>query len=293
MFFKKRNAQDLWKKDSRKLLKTFIIWSLIGYMFYVVLGICHGVLTLRSISYSILRGAFLNGYIPINLPLWFLFTLFWVRLIANLILPKQSNRYMVVRVIGIVILGCVIAFVANKYNHRLLPYWIANISTGLCFFTLGYVMHGHEKKRWISIPSVLMYIFFCVKGFHIVNMFDNKLITGNYLLWIPTALTCIVTFNSFCRFLYRFVKIKFIEEIGNNAMSIYVSHALIYVTIEKLLSNLQIQLSWQTMLCVMLVAYAILLPFFCKFLKTELYMKIYSISFNFFGKKINDEQENA
>ena len=66
-----------------------------------------------------------------------------------------------------------------------------------------------------------------------------------------------------------------------------------FVTIEKLLSSLQIQLSWQTMLCVMLVAYAILLPFFCKFLKTELYKKIYSISFNIFGKKINDEQENT
>lgn len=66
-----------------------------------------------------------------------------------------------------------------------------------------------------------------------------------------------------------------------------------FVTIEKLLSSLQIQLSWQTMLCVMLVAYTILLPFFCKFLKTELYKKIYSISFNIFGKKINDEQENT
>ena len=63
-FFKKRSTKDLWKKDSQKLLKTFVIWSAIGYLFFLLFGCINDTLTLRGATYSIMRGLFLRGQMP-------------------------------------------------------------------------------------------------------------------------------------------------------------------------------------------------------------------------------------
>ncbi len=78
-FFEKRPMKESLSKDARKLLLTFVIWSAIGYTFYLLFGTLNHSLTLRSATYSIARGLFLTGKVPINEPLWFLLTLFGVR----------------------------------------------------------------------------------------------------------------------------------------------------------------------------------------------------------------------
>lgn len=90
MFFKKSSLRDQVQKDCKKILRTFLLWSLIGYIFYIFIGIFQDTLTLRSATYSVIRGLFLTGKIPINDALWFLLTLLIVRCIANLFLPKKK-----------------------------------------------------------------------------------------------------------------------------------------------------------------------------------------------------------
>jgi fucose 4-O-acetylase-like acetyltransferase len=275
-FFKKQSTKQLWKKDSQKLLKTFVIWSAIGYVFFLLLGWMNDTLTLRRATYSILRGLFLRGQVPINGPLWFLLSLFGVRMVANWLLPKRDEQFAWLRIIAVVLIGYVVSYLAYRFDHRLLPYWVANGASGLSFFALGYAMRDWEAKWWVVVPCMIVYIVGCVVGFPIVGMWCNTLFNGNYLLTIPIAFCCIVFFNAVCRFVCQYIHLKPIEWVGKNALTFYVVHGLIYVTLRQIFINSDAQISSLKLLGIILLTYAIILPLFVviinKFKKRELYV---------------------
>lgn len=203
--------KELWIKDSKKLLSTFIVWSAIGYVLYILFSYLQHTLTLKGATYSIVRRLFLNGQVSINDPLWFLLTLFGVRFIANFILPERGVKYLSVKILTIVAIGYVIAYFTYRFNHRLLPYWVGNGAAGFAFFTMGYALKDHEREWWIAVPSILVYLVCSIVGFPMVDMLFNKLLSGNYLLWIPVALCSIVSFNTICQFICKYVYVRPLE----------------------------------------------------------------------------------
>ena len=263
-FFKKSSVKELFKKDSKKLLKTFAIWSAIGYVFYLLLGLMSDSLTLRNTTYSIARRLFLWGQIPINGPLWFLLTLFGVCFIGNKILPEKEEKYMWLKIFLVVLVGYLASYLAYRFNHHLLPYWIANGVAGLSFFALGYAMRDLETKCWLIVPCAIVYVLGCVFGFPMVEMLSNNLLEGNYLLWIPVTFCCIFSFNSLCKYICKNVRLFFVEYIGQNAMLIYLSHALIYVTISKLCEINEVSASCNFLFVLIILGYTLFLPILLK-----------------------------
>ena len=262
-FFKKTSTKDLWKKDSQKLLKTFVIWSAIGYIFYLLIGLLNDSLTLRNTTYSIVRGLFLTGKVPINTPLWFLLTLFGVRFVAKKLLPERGDRYTWVKIVSIVLVGYAICYLAYHFNHRLMPYWVANGAAGLGFFTVGYAMRDYEQKWWVIVPCILVYILGCVLGFPIVDMLPNQLVAGNYLFWIPSAFCCIIVYNTLYQWIYKFIRIKPIELVGQNAMVIYVVHCMLFVGVSTVFEYFDVPISSGWLFAVIILAYALFLPICC------------------------------
>ncbi len=262
-FFKKRPYKELLAKDSRKLLLTFVIWSAIGYVFYLVFGALQHSLTLRGSTYSIIRGLFLTGKIPINDPLWFLLTLFGVRLIANWALPEYDKKWRWIRITGIIVIGYLVSYACYRWNHALLPYWVANGAAGLAFFSLGYLLRDYESKWWLFIPCIFVFLICCFIGFPMVNMMFNKLIAGIYLLWIPVALCGIITFNTLCKGISRYVRIKPLELAGQRAMTIYVTHILILLTCTFVVDYFGIKQCDPFILWIILGAYIVFLPVLC------------------------------
>lgn len=259
-FFQKRSMKELWQKDSQKLLKTFVIWSFVGYALFLLFGWLNDSLTLRNTTYSVVRGLFLTGKVPINTPLWFLLTLFGVRFVANWLLPERGDRFAWVRVAAIVVIGYAISYFAYRIDHRLLPYWVANGSAGLAFFAMGYALRDWEQKWWLVVPCAVVYVLCCVLGFTHVDMLHNELKNGFYLLWIPVSLCCIVAFNGFCRILYKYVRIIPFEWIGQYAMPIYVTHYILLEFFFALMRYFNIHQSYSWLLCLVFFVY-MLIPF--------------------------------
>ena len=269
-FFKKKNLRDEWKKDSQKLLRPFLTWSGIGFILYVITQISDQTLTLRSVTYDVLRGLFIAGNIQLNTPLWFLLTLFIVRQIANYLLPRDDDGFYWPKSVLVILGGYGIAFGAYCYNCPILPLWIGNGTAGLAFFALGYCMHKCEKKWWLVVPCALCYVVLCVLGFPNYDMRSNW--CGNamiYLVNLPACFAGIVTFNMLCRLISTYatnVSIPF-EIIGKYAMIIYVSHGLIFESIRRLIPCLDIfeSISFTIVFWIIMGAYVVLLPLFCYF----------------------------
>lgn len=264
-FFSKRSIADEWKKDWSKLMLQFLIWSAFGYILYVVFCHIEGTFSIRQITYRVLKTFFLTGRIPINGPLWFLFTLWGVRQIANIILPKKESKYYWIQCISIIILGYIVSYAAYRYNHRLLPYWVGNGAAGLSFFTMGYCLQKYETKWWLIIPCVIGYLACCIWGFSVVSMSSNMLRTGTYLLNIPECLCGIVVFNVLCRLVSKYLPFLShpFEYVGIYAMIIYVSHGLLYQTISKILYDFELTNLMPYALWIILGSYVIFLPLFC------------------------------
>ena len=204
-FFQKRSIKDLLVKDYRKLMRTFLIWSLVGYMFYLLLGVYDHTLTLHDALYTPTRRFFFYGFIAINSPLWFLITLIGVRFVANILLPQNDDQYKHYKYAAIVLCGALIAFGCHVYDNPLVPLWVANGAAGLAFFTIGYWLHNYERCTWLLIPCVLGYIISCILGWNSVCMHTNELLDGYYLLWFPSALCGIICFNAVCGYLCEWI----------------------------------------------------------------------------------------
>lgn len=285
-FFKQQRISILWQRDWQKLFKPFLLWSVIGYIMYILFGWLNNSITLYSATFAIIKGAIATGSIPVNGPLWFLSTLFIVRFFANIVLPKQTEKCFWLKIIGIILAGYIVAFLTYKFDYRFVPLWVGNGVAGLIFFCLGYAFSKYEKYWWVIIPCCIVYVICCFSEFPIVDMKYNKLCGGDYLLWIPISYCSIVSFNAICKILYKYIRIKPIELIGQYAMPIFVTHVLFIASVKFFITYFDITISSTMLLYVILLTLVIFLPITCKFFDSKIYQSIINSKY-FFYNKIN------
>lgn len=171
-------------------LWPFFEYSVIGYIVYVFTLIVSGddnwihtiLIPIKSLLYY--------GSIPINYPLYFLLSLFMVRLIAKPIVEAKSS----VLIIG-VSLFCFLTVFFNSYNIAEPNYWV-NVVTGTAFFLLGYVFRDIQYMKLIRIVATVSYILLEMFAFSSVEMRHNLLESGSYLVWPIICLSGIILSNN-------------------------------------------------------------------------------------------------
>lgn len=271
-FFEKRGIAELWHKDYKKLLRTFIVLSIVGYGCFLLLGCYDNSLTFKDIIYTPTRRFFFHGFIAINSPLWFLLSLVAIRFLANITLPQREDSYFHLKCVLLFVSAAMIATLAFFFRNPLLPLWIANIASGLAFFSLGYWLHDYEQKIWLMCVCVLGYACSCVWGWNSVCMHTNVLLEGHYLLWFPSALCGIVVVNNACRLYVRIgeqippprsSRYGLLGAVEKYAMPIYVTHSFIRYPIERILVHTNHLLPWVETLLIICLGYVLLLPPIC------------------------------
>lgn len=274
-FFTRREPLALLQKDTKKLLRPLIIWSLIGYVIYVFFCVLDGTFSIRQVTYRVLKTFFLEGYVQFNTPLWYLLTLLGVRQIANIILPEKGDRLYWLQIIAIILFGYILSFLCFCWDFRLKPQWIANGASGLAFFTMGYSLQKYETKYWLWIPCAIAFIACCIWGFSMVNMKSNTLlyecISQCYLLNMPECFAGIVVFNLACRAIAKYLPYVSwpFEKVGVFAMIIYVSHGILYKSIQKILYLYELTELRPYGLWIIVGVYILFLPLLC-FLSTKI-----------------------
>lgn len=265
-FFAKRTMAEEWVKDSRKLIYEFAFWSAVGYALHLFFHRLAHNLVWRDATYGIFKEFLMEGHIQLNMPLWFLLTLFLVRQVANCILPDKEDKDSWLKCVVIALIGYGIAFACYHFNLRAqsLPLYMANSASGLACFALGYGLSKYETKWWMIAPCALGYLACCIWGFPGVGMRENVCASSLvYLITLPASLCGIVTFNGLCRLCSRylsFVTAPF-EFCGKYAMIIYVSHGLVYAAVLLLFDIYGLPSLRPYTLWLILGAYALTIPF--------------------------------
>lgn len=213
MFFKVGNNKDVIEKSAKRLIKPFLIYSLVGHVCYCFLSYMKG-----NLSLSVLvpyRYLLLTGSIPGNLPLWFLLSLFGCRVIFNFAMSRKIPAVLVASTSLVVV--CLLH--AIGFNH---PYYVANVITGLLFMSLGYIITKHNA---ITPPILAVCIIIYIASLFypsFVGMRSNHLYYGVYLLWILYSLAGIIVVNKIVNKAEQLFSC--IKPIGQYSMQIYCIH---------------------------------------------------------------------
>lgn len=219
------------RKGFKKFIIPFLKWGLIGYGVYLVIQAVNGTWSVDTCINNVWNTFYIYGYIPINTPSWFILSLFAVRVISQSLI-KWSVPPALIMVVGIAL-----GYLFHLWNNPQVPFYLANISMGIAFYMMGYRFSRWESHKWLFVACAVGYVSFLVFGCSIVGHHRNILLEGHYLLWPLFAYCGIITFNNVCRYLdglisrSRFSHFRPLSFIGRNAMTLLVSHALIYAPI--------------------------------------------------------------
>lgn len=258
MMFRPKEMKDEMRNGWKKLIVTFIIWSFIGWLAHIGWQWFSGDLTPRIAFYSPLRSLLLSASVPLNGAVWFLPILFLVRVIGNWLLNKN------VRAEWILLGSALCLFAIKLINLRFMPVYISGTAWGMFFFASGYLLRGQETNKWIASIAAILFVaslftdippVYCKSGTPLI-----------YALWFPACVAGCVTFNNVCRMLGLFV-VKFnlrrgvLQYVGINALNFYVPHKIIFHIGFNLILWYKAEWysTWQG-LCIVLVAYAVILP---------------------------------
>lgn len=221
MLFRPKDVGLEWKSGLRKLIKTWVIWTAIGYVVNLCWMWFDGDISWRSAVYSPIRSLILSCSMPINEALWFIPVLFLVRGLGNWCLQKMSVVWLVISSLVVSIFICLIRF-------RLIPVWISGTAWGVFFFAVGYLLKGKETNRWIAIVSAIGFVFSIFSCVSLV--WNGGQPMWAQVLWYPSCICGIVSFNNFCRALTYKDKYTWpiLTYVGRNAMNFYVPHAIVF-----------------------------------------------------------------
>ena len=231
MFFKQRNQSALLRKDISKLIRYFVVYSIIGWFVWSICGLVEGTLQLKDCFIKPVYEFIHRGSIHANGPLWFLLSLFFVRQCSNFFLNKKFSPL----IISIVCYGIgFILYVLGWHNHS---WWLGNIFTGLCFFLMGYWLKDKEAQKVVFLLSIIIYGFvlyaYCcgwIMKFPYLYMHANNISGGfYYLLFFPMALAGIIVTNNIFRLLSKQVRFRVLKYIGSNSMYFYVIHWILMI----------------------------------------------------------------
>lgn len=245
-----KTIREVCISSARRLLVPFVLFTIIGYIWFGAQSIGLSVTDLKYWWWPI-RQIFAIGRVEGNGPLWFLLSLFLVRVIFQ---ATQNKRWAQISLVAVCIL---IAFLSNYFSLR--PRTISNVALGIIFYGAGVLLRDIQYSKWVGGASVCIwivsYIFMSLFGWHLVDFSFNTTVIGNHIVWLVNCVFACVAVN----FIFR--KIPPISGIlswlGRNSMTFLCVHALIYESLYtycfshlELSAYLQLGIYWSSIIVI-------------------------------------------
>lgn len=213
-----------------KFLRPYAALMLIGYIGHVLSLIYQHDYNWTHYLLSPIKECVLGGGVHSwALPLWFLVTLFGVKIVAVWILGK--NKWGGVLICGLI--GWILAIVGSHYKE-LRPYYMVNLFPALFFYGLGAKMKEMQFRRSVFLIALIaMAASFVFPS--IVDFRTNRVMGGYYALWLIYALAGIIVFNNLAKRINK--SIWPITNIGRNSMYWFLIHWVVLKTVSPILRN--------------------------------------------------------
>lgn len=221
------NMKKIFGKGVKRLLVPYVTFGFVAWLLVAIINFFNGDLHINYL-YGQIGELFSVGALWQNQPLWFLLSLFAVRIIYSLLI-KYKCEYLS-------LCGFGLAFSLYVWGNQA-PLWCGNICLGVFFYWLGNKLINVKDNMYISFVSMFLFILAVIAynspGSFMENRAESIL---HYIVYILSSIFGIIAFN------YIFEKLPVLEKtklhvIGRYSMVLYVSHIIIFRIIELILHS--------------------------------------------------------
>lgn len=188
MFHKEEDWKTVFAKSSKRLLRPWLEWTILGLIVGLLIALFNGSIT--QYIYSNFHGLLVAGAISDNAPLWFLLSLFVVRITYSGLRQLRVNPWI------IALCGVSIGFVLSGIPG-FKPYYVANVFLALFFYSLGNSIGRKQfiaENKWLALMCIpVALVYYGWPSF--VDFRTNNLLKGYYLIYCILSLCAIVGWN--------------------------------------------------------------------------------------------------
>lgn len=258
MYHRDSEMKDVLKRATDRLLVPYLVFSVIAI---VITCIAHLVLEGNSGAISVIKDIPIHlkreGAVICNAPLWFLLSLFFVRLFFSL-LHKYKIPIIVILTFSFLAGWLIYA------KHVPIGLYFGDIAFGLLFFCLGFLLKEKQYNNIVFIASLPVYlgllVFLFISSFH--SGYDTVILQPYPLIRLFNLAGIIVINNVFRRL--PKIQLPILARIGKESMTPLVTHFIIlelFIYFNSMIWHLPTHI----LLFIIIASMAIMLPLFVHF----------------------------
>lgn len=219
-----KSLKEVCISSAKRLLVPFAIFTAIGYVWFGAQKMGFSLSEWEYYWWPV-RQVFAIGRVEGNGPLWFLLSLFLVRVIF------QTTKGKLWMQISLVMLCFIIAIIGNHYSIR--PRTISNLALGIFFYGLGYLLRDLQYDKRVGIACVCLfvgtYIWMSIFGWHLIDFSFNTTVVGIHPIWMINCVSACVAVNYLGQYICIFIpRLYALPWLGKNSMAFLCVHALVY-----------------------------------------------------------------
>ncbi len=215
MFYKSKTVRQLLIGGGKKLIVPWLVFGMAGHLLNCINLVFEGDYDWKHYLLTPFKELLFTGAVEGNRPLWFLFTLFWTKLIFNFLYQKKLSAYLMV--LG----GLVWAILMYLLGFNS-PTYMVNIPLAVAVYALGYLLREKQfTKQYVGIAMIAYFPVMVVCPSHLIFAANVMNSGGFYFLALVFSFAGCILFNNVFRHLPH---LSILQYIGRHSMVYYVSH---------------------------------------------------------------------
>lgn len=230
LFFKPRALREELVGGARRLLLPYVAFSLLGQLVFYVKWLWEGNTPWQNFILVPLRTLLHEGAVMGNSPLWFLLTLFFVRVIFDACFLKGR------KMAGILTLVAIIAAYIFRVVDFHTFFYVPNVCTGVFFYGCGYFLREKVDSKYVLVIATLLYIVYAAWFPSYYDFRSNGITVAAYPYCISACLGGIISLD------WIFKQSSFLQKpfvkIGKNSMTYYAAHWIVLAVFSLLFQDM-------------------------------------------------------
>lgn len=225
-FYKPKPLKEVVKDSYKRLLVPFCVFSFLGHLLYCLCLYLKGDSNIIHYTLSFIKAILFSGASQGNQPIWFLLSLFIVRIVYSYITARKVPAHII----------AILALTISCLLHELIPYlstpdegfgiplYFLNSTSGIFFYAMGVILRNKQYSGGVILSSVFIYITIALLDFSVVGFRSDNLMKGHYLVYKIDSIAGIVIINSLLKLFSRLYKMPILSYIGRNSMYFLILH---------------------------------------------------------------------
>ena len=256
MFFKPDvNKKSFFIKSFKRLMIPFCIFSLLGEPLYWIHVFYSEHSDMWQWYLASAKTIFTHGNLQGNGPLWFLLSLFLVRIFYNRFFLNTGLK------IAIASLSVTMLCLLHYYNIAIYPS-VSHTVAGLVFYAAGDLMRNLQYNKAIFIVSTIVMV-----ALYVYCPIDTYILYGNsvlpesnyYWIFLYAVVTIIFVHNVLKHIPTIVLKYVPLQVIGKDSMTYYVTHLLVLFCVRIICADI-LQIEQWTYFWIMVIVCVFTLP---------------------------------